>query len=202
MNSCAGFAICLAAAGALFGTAQAAPGRSLGQVQPLELRCEYRANPCGLDAPAPRLSWIVSSDRRRERQSAYQVLVASSAELLTAEQGDLWDSGKVTSDRTAQIVYAGKPLVSRMLCYWKVRIWDRNGQASSWSPAAFWGMGLLGKTDWQAQWIGSEEGRVAPPRGGRPHCPRPVTCEKSFVWTARCAAPRFTLPLWVSTNCG
>jgi len=182
MNWCTGSAVCLALAGALFGPAQAAPGLSLGQIQPLKLRCEYRANPRGLDALAPRLSWIVSSDRRGERQSAYQVLVASSAQLLAAAQGDLWDSGKVSSDRTAQIVYAGKPLISRMLCYWKVRVWDRDDQASSWSPPAFWSMGLLGKADWQAQWIGSEEGRVSSPADAtaRPPLPTPRYLRRAF----------------------
>ena len=117
------------------------------------LRCEYLADPLGIDAGSPRLSWILASDQRAERLTAYQVLVASSAEQLNADTGDLWDSGKVASDESAQIAYAGKGLVSRERCFWKVRAWDHDGQAGAWSSVAQWQMGLLAPTDWNAQWI-------------------------------------------------
>ena len=117
------------------------------------LRCEYLADPLGIDAGSPRLSWILASDQRAERQTAYQVLVASSAEQLNGDTGDLWDSGKVASDESAQIAYAGKGLVSRERCFWKVRAWDHDGQAGAWSSVAQWQMGLLAPTDWNAQWI-------------------------------------------------
>ena len=61
---------------------------------------------------------------RGVKQSAYQVLVASSADALQKDQGDLWDSGKVQSDAMNQIVYVGQPLRSRMQCWWKVRTWN------------------------------------------------------------------------------
>ena len=117
------------------------------------LRCEYLADPLGIDATSPRLSWIVTSSRRGEMQSAYQVLVATSPELLNADQGDLWDSGKVSSDENSQIVYVGSPLVSRENCFWKVRAWDRDGNAGDWSLPARWSMGLLQPADWSAKWI-------------------------------------------------
>jgi len=117
------------------------------------LRCEYLINPLGIDATSPRLSWNITSPRRGEMQSAYQVLVASSKELLNQDQGDLWDSGKVSSDEDSQIVYAGSPLVSREDCFWKVRTWDRDGKPGDWSPSAEWSMGLLQPSDWSANWI-------------------------------------------------
>ena len=120
-----------------------------------QLRCEYLRNPLGLGETSPRLSWIIESDRRGEIQTAYQILVASTAELLTADQGDLWDSGKVVSDESCQIIYSGKPLFSRQRCFWKVRIWDRYGHSTHWSQVAQWQMGLLQPSDWQAQWIGA-----------------------------------------------
>jgi alpha-L-rhamnosidase len=122
-------------------------------VQPLNLRCEYLVEPAGIDETAPRLSWEAAGDARGERQTAYRVLVASSRELLARDQGDRWDSGRVTSGQSAQIVYAGQPLKSRQRCFWKVRLWNARGQASSWSPAAAWGMGLLAPADWEARWI-------------------------------------------------
>jgi alpha-L-rhamnosidase len=123
------------------------PAASIGQ-----LRCEYLVNPMGIGAINPRLSWIIISAQRNEQQKAYQILVASSLELLGADKGDLWDTGKVRSDETAQIVYQGQLLASREACYWKVRIWDQKGR-SAWSPVARWEMGLLDPADWSAQWI-------------------------------------------------
>ena len=64
------------------------------------LRCEYAHEPLGIDAPRPRLSWRLESARRGERQTAYQVLVASGVETLAKDRGDLWDSGRVASDQS------------------------------------------------------------------------------------------------------
>lgn len=129
------------------------------------LRCEYRADPFGIDVTRPRLSWILESaaeGQRNLRQSAYHILVASSIEGLESGRGDLWDSGKVVSGTSIQIEYAGKPLASRMHAWWKVKVWDQAGQSSAWSQPAAWSMGLLEPADWQAKWIGLEGGaRIA-----------------------------------------
>lgn len=122
-----------------------------------DLRCEYLVNPMGLDAAHPRLSWIITSDQRGERQTAYQILVASTPELVSQDKGDLWDSGKVSSDETSQIPYQGRPLVSREACWWKVRFWDGDGHPSGWSPLVKWQMGLLKPDDWHAKWISAGE---------------------------------------------
>jgi alpha-L-rhamnosidase len=118
------------------------------------LRTEYRANPIGIDVVKPRFDWLLASDRRDQRQTAYQILVASTAEGLAADLGDLWDSGKVQSDRTSQLVYGGKPLQSRQRAWWKVRAWDRDGAPTPWSAPAFWELGLA-RADLQARWITS-----------------------------------------------
>jgi alpha-L-rhamnosidase len=131
------------------------PSFCLAGVKVQNLRCEYLTDPLGIGEVSPRLSWILTSNRRGEKQTAYQVLVASSAELLRGGQGDLWDSGKVVSDESCQIVYSGKPLASRQPCFWKVRIWDRDDRSTPWSRVARWQMGLLQPADWKAQWIGA-----------------------------------------------
>ena len=136
----------------ILGAALAA-GVCFGDVKIQTLRCEYLADPLGIDAASPRLSWIITSSQRGEQQTSYQVLVASVAELLGKDKGDLWDSGKVASDEDSQIVYSGSPLVSRQSCFWKVRIWDRAGKPSAWSQVSQWHMGLLQPADWSAQWI-------------------------------------------------
>jgi alpha-L-rhamnosidase len=127
-----------------------------------QLRCEYLKDPLGVDAAQPRLSWIVDSDQRGQCQTAYQVLVASLPQRLTRDEGDLWDSGKVASDETAQIAYAGKPLASRQACFWKVRAWDRDGKPTPWSEPARWEMGLLKAGDWTARWIEADLKADAP----------------------------------------
>ena len=127
----------------------------------LELRCEYNQNPEAVDETQPRLSWLVEADptQRGVRQAAYQILVASSAEALNNGQGDLWDTGQVSSDQSVNVVYGGKALASGQACFWKVKLWDPAGTASPWSSPARWGVGLLKASDWQAKWIGYE----APP---------------------------------------
>ncbi len=117
------------------------------------LLCEYASNPVGLDNLHPRLSWQLVSKMRGERQTAYQIIVSSSLEKLSHNKGDLWNSGKVITDKSVLIKYQGRPLHSRQRCYWKVRIWDKEGKRSAFSDPAFWEMGLLQKEDWRAQWI-------------------------------------------------
>ena len=126
------------------------------KLAPTSLRCEYLVDPLGIDARHPRLSWMLESSERAQVQSAYQVLVASDLEGLSKDRGDLWDSGKVPSASTTHIAYGGRPLASRMLCFWKIRAWDGGGKASAWSKPARWSMGLLEPTDWKAEWIGCE----------------------------------------------
>jgi len=116
------------------------------------LRCEHAVNPLGVEAPAPRLSWRMESDRRGARQTAYRVCVASTAERLAEGTADLWDSGRVESDASVLVPYAGATLRSRQDCWWRVHVWDEADQGSVSEPA-YWKMGLLRAADWKAQWI-------------------------------------------------
>lgn len=126
---------------------------SHADLHPDQLRCEYRTDPLGIDEVQPRLSWMVRSGERAQRQTAYRILVASSRDLLDAHRGDLWDSGKVDSDQTLHVPYQGKPLTSRQACFWKVKVWDGRDQSSAWGPAGVWTMGLLDPSDWSARYI-------------------------------------------------
>ncbi len=129
---------------------------AVAALSPANLRTEWLPNPQGIDAEKPRVSWRVEESDvsvRGQKQTAYRVLVASSAELLEKSGGDLWDSGKVAGDETLNIEYAGKPLASGQACFWKVKVWDKDGVESAWSAAGQWSMGLLKPEDWKAQWI-------------------------------------------------
>jgi hypothetical protein len=109
------------------------------------LRCEFRVNPLGIDASRPRLSWVIESKDKGVLQTAYQVVVEG-----------VWDSGKVPSDKSQNIEYSGKPLVSGIRYNWIVRVWDNSGKVSGWSKPAWWIMGLLKPEDWTARWISTE----------------------------------------------
>jgi len=124
-------------------------------IQVTEPKCEYRGNPLGIETPQPRFSWVIQSPRRGERQTAYEILAASSGPELDGGEHDLWDSGKVISGDSVGIVYNGKPLRSGQTVYWKVRIWDRDGKTSGFSRPAWFETALLTPAAWQAQWIQS-----------------------------------------------
>ena len=133
-------------------------GCALGQaagaaVRVVRLRCEYGDAPLGIDHPAPRLSWVLESPVRGQRQTAYRILVAGSPDALQADRGDLWDSGKVESGQSVNVVYAGDPLISGQRCFWKVKVWDKDGKASDWSAPSNWEMGLLQAGNWRGKWI-------------------------------------------------
>ncbi len=117
-----------------------------------DLRCEYRKNPLGIDIIYPRLSWRLETDRKGAKQSAYQVLVATTPEKLTIEGADLWNSGRNETDQSIHIVYAGEDLKSRQSVYWKVLVWDETGALNE-SDVAWFEMGLLHDEDWQADWV-------------------------------------------------
>lgn len=117
------------------------------------LRCEQLENPLGIDTQRPRLSWELESPQRAQKQTAYEILVASSERNLRPGKADRWDTGKVLSDDTTDIYYDGTDLPPRGQFFWKVRVWDKDGRVSE-SQTAHWEMGLLEPANWQAKWIG------------------------------------------------
>lgn len=120
-----------------------------------QLRCEDLVAPVGVDLAQPKLSWQMQDggNTRGLRQTAYQILVASSSGLFGADTGDLWDSGQVASSQSLRVAYVGSALASPQRAYWKVRLWDQEGHVSAWSMPSEWTMGLLSPADWTAKWI-------------------------------------------------
>lgn len=120
---------------------------------PVKLRCEYRVNPLGIENLKPNLSWQAITPEYNWLQSAYQIIVSTSSEMLTEKDCDVWNSGKIEGGESVCIPYGGSKVTSQQRYYWKVRVWDEKGGLSSWSEAAFWEMGILNKTDWSAKWV-------------------------------------------------
>ena len=119
------------------------------------LRCEYLVAPLGIDERVPRLSWQIGSRRRGARQTHYRILVASSAQKLLHGETDRWDSGRIASDQTTHVVYAGTPLQSRDACHWLVEVTDNSGTTVL-SARSCWTMGLLLPSDWSVKWIAAD----------------------------------------------
>lgn len=127
-----------------------------GAVSVGDLKCEALVNPVGIDTRQPRFSWrITAGDERNVMQRSYRIIVASTPEKLEQNEGDLWDSGTINSDRSQWIRYEGKPLESSHFYYWKVEVTTNNGKVV-WSDKAFWCMGLLSENDWKSRWIGMD----------------------------------------------
>lgn len=146
-----------------------------GKIHPVKLNCEYLENPAVVDVLQPRLSWVnVADDNERGQfQSAWQVRVASSENQLA--EADLWDSGKIESNESTRIKYAGSTLASRQECWWQVRVWDKNRELSEWSEPAFWRMGILDESEWKAIWIGAPwQGEETLPKPGNPNAELPL----------------------------
>lgn len=140
-------------------------GSEMTKISIYDLRCENLTEPLGIGTIIPSLSWKIRSDKNGTQQKAYQLIVASKADLLTEQKADLWNSGKVISSSGILIAYNGKAMGSRSICYWKVRIWDEKGHQSEWSPTSSFTIGLIKRTDWNASYIGlpgEENSKVSP----------------------------------------
>ena len=127
------------------------------------LTTEQAENPTGIDSQSPRFSWKIYAQKRNFKQYAYQVCVADSPDKLMNSGVNIWDSGKVFSDKSILIPFKGLKLKSSEVYYWRVRIWNDEDKVSAWSQINTFATGLLVNSDWgNAQWISmeKEEGRV------------------------------------------
>jgi alpha-L-rhamnosidase len=138
----------------------------------VDLRTENLTNPVNIDIQSPCLSWKIEAsapDLRDLSQKSWQVLVASSRELLKKDSADMWNSGIMDSSDVTRIIYSGKKLNDRQQYYWKVRAGDKDHKFSAWSLIATFKMALLSKNDWNgAKWIGLREDTRSSPLASRP----------------------------------
>ena len=124
--------------------------------------------PLAIDNTTPHFSWKMSSKQTGAASTAYQILVATELDKLNEQEADLWNTGKVNDESSNGIVYRGKPLATRSLAYWKVRVWNQNDMPSDWSKPTRFGIGLLTEEDWSAdaRYIGiaqpDEKTQIAP----------------------------------------
>jgi hypothetical protein len=124
----------------------------------VQLRCERRINPVGIDVMSPGFGWQIHTAQRGFTQSAYHLLVATDSAQLTKNNADAWNSGKKISSQSNLVRYAGKKLQPGKKYFWRVRVWDKNNHASSWSAIHSFTTALFDERDWSgAKWIGYED---------------------------------------------
>ncbi len=128
----------------------------IGALKPVDLKCERRVDPLGIDIPQPRFSWALESGLRNQHQSAYQIVVSETGK---DKQAILWDSGRVESSNTLEIAYQGKPLKPCKQYAWKVRVWDGKGNGPYVVPSRF-ETGMMDTKNWKGLWIC--DGKSAP----------------------------------------
>jgi alpha-L-rhamnosidase len=123
---------------------------------PVELRVDNLKTPLGIDDRAPRFSWQLQDAARGAKQTAYELLVASRAELLAAGKGDVWDSGRVASGESLNVRYGGPAVSASTSYFWRVKVWGAAGQAYAESDVSWWETGLLTEDGWRGAWVGFE----------------------------------------------
>ena len=129
---------------------------STASLRPAALRCEGRENPLGIDSATPGMSWRLAATRPGARglaQTAYRILAATSPDRLVEGAADLWDSGRIDSDRQTDVPCRVPSLESGRRYWWTVRIWDHAGRASRYAEPAWWETGLSLPEPWAPNWI-------------------------------------------------
>ena len=87
----------------------------------------------------PEYGWVIS--KGAVLQSAYQILVATSKEIINNNNGDLWDSGQVKDNTSLNVEHNGGLLKEGETYFWKVRIWDKDNRLSRYSGSRSFKMG-------------------------------------------------------------
>ena len=129
-------------------------GLLAADLKPAKLTCEYMLNPLGIGMSNPRLSWTLTAPGRNERQTAFELIVSDNTRDIAAGKGNVWQTGKVASGQSLHVMYAGAPLAAFTRYYWRVRVYDGNGEASGWSAPAWFETAMLSPADWKGRWIG------------------------------------------------
>ncbi len=155
------------------------------------MTCEYLENPLGIDVTKPRFAWTFGP-AKNQFQSAYEILVSDHSRSLEQGQGNLWSSGKIRDGQNIQIEYGGTPLKSFTRYYWKVRVYDQDGEASNWSKVAWFETAMLDPADWKGSWI--NDGSVPPEKEEKYYEDDPMPLfRKRFRTNSPIASARFYL---------
>lgn len=123
-----------------------------------KLYTEYQEHPIGIDEALPRFSWELASERRDVRQSAYRIQIEKDGSFRNdadkEKEGLVWDSGKISSNRSLGIVYEGSDLQPCTRYRIFLQVWDQTGEealAEDWFETGLMDPDI---SAWEgAQWI-------------------------------------------------
>ena len=133
-------------------------GQSDNRITVDKLLCNHTENPTVINSVIPSFGWQSVSQSRNQTQSAYHILVSDNLKGIQSSMGNIWNSGKVNSDKSIFVEFKGEGLKSAHKYYWKVKVWSKDGSESEWSKVATFQTGLFSVADWgNAKWIGYEE---------------------------------------------
>jgi len=145
------------------------PSAEKGSLKVEHSTCEYLEKPLGIETQTPRFSWKLSSEMQGDRQTAYQVILADSEEAIKKGNGTIWDTQRVQSDQSLNVVYQGETLKETTRYWWAVKVWDADGHEQDWSEAEWFETGIFGEEGWKgAKWIGLAEDHRSKEYSSRP----------------------------------
>ncbi len=117
----------------------------------INIKTEHLEDPIGIDNPNPRFSWVINSDIKGFKQDAYRIIADTDINNVSADKGNTWDSGIIKSD--IQLVsFQGNDLSPHTCYFWKVIIYDKDGNMTSSSIHSF-ETGMMGNNNWKGNWI-------------------------------------------------
>lgn len=121
--------------------------------KPVECKINFIKEPQGIDIKNPFFSWVLTSQGNHVNQSAYKIIVSDSRSNLMKELGNMWDTGKVNSDKNSFVYYEGQPLNSFTKYYWRVKWWDNDGNESPFSDIYSFETAFIAEQTWIGRWI-------------------------------------------------
>lgn len=122
-------------------------------MKPIRLKIINYYSSIGIDTASPIFGWQLESELRNQQQTHYRIVLARQEESVIDCEDLLWDSGKVCSSEQYGIIYQGQLLQSVTAYYWRVAVWNQQGDMV-WSESQKLFTGYLDEEAWKAEWIG------------------------------------------------
>lgn len=140
-------------AGAAIGSGTSRQSVSNATNAATSLTCEGLERPLGVNTLTPRFSWQLPDNWKA--QSAYELQIGTdSTALASGGETDLWATGRIESAQSVNIEYAGDALVPGIQAYWRVKVWNNQGDQSAWSEVSRFGVGYVDGSEMPGEYIG------------------------------------------------
>jgi hypothetical protein len=125
------------------------------EMTPIRLRVNNLEAPLGVPIKAPRLSWALEASSSPPARGLVQTAYRIEASSKPGGPADLWDSGKVSSANSLEILFGGKDLAPSTAVHWKVTAWHAGSPAAG-CPSAEAAVFETALAAGEAGWAGSD----------------------------------------------